>query len=269
MKTLVKNDLIQRYFLLIVILLSITGFWNIYFGPSTDPTFYQNLHVVTTFIWLFLLYIQLILITKKKNALHKKLGVSILVVGPLVSATLILLSVHSASRSAARGEADMLVIQNIFPAFEIGILLILGFLFRKNRQLHGHFLLSTALLFFGIALFFTFISFLPQYKIEGPDTFYRFEEASVAATYVSAGVGLILFFLQRKSAWPWLLVTGLFFANDFITQTIAEADQIKSLTSLIGSVNEYAAFFGSFMVVLIILFLVITDKKQSNTVIKL
>jgi hypothetical protein len=193
------NNIIHKIYLLIVISVSITGFWNIYFGPEANPTVYQNLHVLTTFMWLGILSVQLIFISKRNNSLHKRLGKSIFVVGPFLIATLALLSVHSASKSAARGEADMLVIQNIFPALEITVLIMLGFIFRKNRKLHGHLLMSTSLLFFGIALFFTLISFIPEYKIDGPETFYRFETAAIAATYISVAFGLILFFYPMEN----------------------------------------------------------------------
>jgi hypothetical protein len=260
---IIKNN-INRSFLIIVIFISITGFWNIYFGPDADPTFYQNLHVVTTFIWLGLLLTQLIYIESRRNSLHRRLGKSIFIVGPILIATLVLLSVHSASKSAARGEADMLVIQNMFPALEVAMLILLGFLFRKNRALHGHFLMSTSLLFFGIALFFTLISFIPGHKIEGPETFYRFETAGITATYISVAFGLLLFFIQRKSGWPWLLVCVLFFVNGYMGQIIEGADKMVSLTAFIGSINEFAAFLVTLLIVLAVLILSFLKRKTKT-----
>lgn len=261
MKVSLKNKF-NKAFLLITILVSIAGFWNIYFGPESSPTFYQNMHVLTTFCWLGLLLIQLIFITSQNNSTHRRLGKSIFIVGPILIATLMLLSVHSASKSAARGEADMLVIQNIFPAFEVAILILLGFLFRKKRLLHGHLLMSTSLLFFGIALFFTLISFIPGYIIEGPETFYRFETSGITATYISVVFGLILFFIQWKSGWPWLLVCGLFFLNGYLSQLIDEANQMITLTAFIGSINEYVAFFGTLIFILAILTFFFVERKK-------
>jgi hypothetical protein len=193
--------------------------------------------------------------------MHRKLGKSILILGPLLIATLVLLSVHSASKSAARGEADILVIQNIFPALEVATLIILGFLFRKNRSLHGHFLLSTSLLFLGIALFFTLISFIPGYTIEGPETFYRFETAATTATYISVAIGFLLFMIQRKSTWPWLLVCVLFFINGWISELIQEANKMIAFTAFLGSINEYAAFLVTYLSVFGLLILSFSNKK--------
>lgn len=255
MRTDLKHHKIHLVFLSIVILVSITGFWNIYFGPKADPTPYHHLHVVITFAWLTLLLLQLLYILRKQHTSHRKIGISVFIMGPLLIATLMLLSVHSAAKATAKGEADALVVQNIFPALEVAILILLGFIFRKNRKLHGHFLLSTTLLFLGIAMFFSLISFAPQYKIDGPETFYRFQEAAITATVICVTFGLILFFLQWRSGWPWLLVCILFFVNAFLTGIIAKANQTKPLTVVIGSINEYVAFFGTFFIFLIVLFL--------------
>lgn len=255
MKTASINYQIQLVFLLIVLLVSITGFWSIYFGVQAKPTAYHHLHVSTTFAWLLLLLLQLIYLLRGKHSFHRRTGVSIFVMGPLLIASLILLSVHSASKAAAKGEADDLVVQNIFPALEVAILILLAFVFRRNRKLHGHLLLSTTLLFLGIAMFFSFISFVPQYKIEGPETFYRFQEAARAATIICVAFGLILFILQWKTGWPWLLVSMLFFVNAFLTGIIAKANQTKQLTVVIGSINEYVAFVGTFFIFLMLLLL--------------
>ena len=92
-----KRYLPEYLLVLLVILISITGFSGIYFGRETSPTPYQNLHVVTSFIWLFLLGYQLRLIGNNQYLQHRKVGLAILFFGPLVVATTALLTVHSAA----------------------------------------------------------------------------------------------------------------------------------------------------------------------------
>ncbi len=138
--------------------LIIAGFWNIYFGVGANPTRYQNLHVITSLIWLFLLLYQLSLIGKKQYLIHRKIGLSILFFGPLLVATTALLSVHSAHKGVVSGQGDILIVQNVMGTLELGFIILLAFILKKRRKLHGAFLLSTALLFMGIALFFTLIS---------------------------------------------------------------------------------------------------------------
>jgi hypothetical protein len=257
MMTHLRTQRSLQIFLSLVILISLAGFWNIYFGADARPTPYHHLHVISSIAWLALLLVQLTLIDRKQPAIHRQIGQSIVFVGPFLIASLILLSVHSASKAVVREAPDMLVIQNIFPALEIALLMILGVACKHNRRLHGHLLMSTALLFLGIALFFTLTSFVPQYRIEGPETFERFEHAASMATYLSVAAGIILFLLQGKAGWPWLMVSLLFFFNAWTSSLLTQSGQVMSLTRFIGAINEYLAFFGTFGIVLVVMLLLL------------
>ena len=86
-------------------------------------------------------------------------------VGPLLFASVALMSVHSAYKGLTSGQGDFLIVQNVMVTIETGFFILLAFIFKKQRKLHGAFLISTVILFMGIALFFTLISFVPQFKI--------------------------------------------------------------------------------------------------------
>ncbi|MEM9675934.1 MAG: hypothetical protein AAF992_25305, partial [Bacteroidota bacterium] len=106
-----KASYVAEYTLVIaVMLLSVAGFWNIYLGTGVTPTYYQNLHVITSFTWLFLLLYQLWLIEKKNFLSHRKIGLSIAFIGPLLVATTTLLSVHSAHKGLVSGRGDFLIV---------------------------------------------------------------------------------------------------------------------------------------------------------------
>jgi hypothetical protein len=47
-------------------LLSVLGFWNIYLEAGAAPNPYHHLHLVTNFLWLFLLLYQLRLVGRKR-----------------------------------------------------------------------------------------------------------------------------------------------------------------------------------------------------------
>lgn len=248
-----KKYIFEYLLVIIVILLSIAGFWNIYFGVDANPTPYQNLHVITSLIWLFLLLYQLSLIGNKQFLIHKKIGLSILFFGPLLVATTALLSVHSAHKGVVSGQGDILIVQNVMGTLELGFIILLAFILKKRRKLHGAFLLSTALLFMGIALFFTLIGFVPQFKIEGPETFYRFATAAATARYICLFIGLLFFLKDRRNGWAILLVGSFFTLNDFINTFLIKHNLIQPLTEFVGSFNELITFLGSFLVLLILL----------------
>jgi hypothetical protein len=259
-----KKYIFEYLLLLIVILLSIAGFWNIYFGVDANPTPYQNFHVITIFIWLFLLVYQLSLIGTKKQLLHRKVGLSILFFGPLLVAATALLSVHSAHKGMVSGQGDILIVQNVMGTLELGFVILLAFILKKRRKLHGAFLLSTAVLFMGIALFFTLLSFFPQFKIEGPETFYRFATAAATARYICLFIGLLFFLKDRTTGWAILLVSSFFTLNEYINTLLIKHSFIQPLTEFVGSFNELITFLGSFIVLLILLtFTVIPNKRHS------
>ena len=118
-------------------------------------------------------------------------------------------------------------------------------------------------MFLGIALFFTLINAVPQFKIEGPETFYRFGTAAATARYVCLGIGLLFFLKDRANGWPLLLVSSFFTLNEYINQILAKHNLIQPLTEAVGSINQLITFFGSFVVLLILLTLTgITNKRQ-------
>jgi hypothetical protein len=258
-----KKYVFEYLLVFIVILLTVTGFWSVYFGDDAKPTPYQNLHVITNFIWLFLLLYQLSLIGKKQYLIHRKIGLSILFLGPFLFATVALLSVYSAHKAVVSGKGDILIVQNVMVTLELGFIILMAFILKKRRKLHGAFLLSTAVLFMGIALFFTLISFVPQFKIEGPETFYRFETAAATARYICLFIGLLFFLKDRKNGWPILLVSSFFTINNFINTLLIKRNLIQPLTEFVGSLNQLITFLGSFIILLILLTLTgIANKKQ-------
>ncbi len=257
-----KKYIFEYALLIFVILLSITGFWKIYFGEEANPTPYQTLHVITSLLWLFLLLFQLRLIGTNQYLNHRKIGLSILFMGPLLVATTALLSVHSAHKGVVSGEGDFMIVQNVMGTLELGLVILLAFILKKRRKLHGAFLLSSAILFMGIALFFTLISFVPQFRIEGPETFYRFFTAAATARNICIIIGLLFFLKDRKSGWPLLLVSLFFSLNDYINTLLIKNKLIQPLTEFVGSLNQVFTFLGSFIILLILLTLLVMPTKR-------
>ncbi|WP_411768505.1 hypothetical protein [Winogradskyella sp. A3E31] len=240
-------------FLIITLLVSLGGFWHLFLGESANPEPHHFLHLITSLLWLSLILIQLMYITKRKFSLHRKIGLSIFIIAPLTVATVAYLSVHSASRALATGQPDILIVQNVMITLELGLVIFLAFLLMKSRLIHGNLLLASSLFFLGIALFFALMGFIPQLKIEGPDTFYRFGIAASTAKAICAGIGLVFFLKNWKIGWPWLLVPACFYMNDFINSKLYEYDKIQDLTAWVGSMSESMTFFITLIVFTLLL----------------
>lgn len=233
---------VEIAFLLLVLTVSLIGFSSLVTGSDVALTGYHVLHVVTSLAWLLLLLGQLVLVRQGRFDRHRAIGASILGVGPILVGSLTLLTVHSAARGAAAGTVDDLVVQNVAFTVELALLLLLAFALRRNRKVHGALLLSTALMFLVIALFFTLISYVPGFRIEGPETFDRFGKSVQTGALVGSVIGLAFFLRSWRTGWPWLLVTAFFSVNGYVQVAVAQAGQAQALTNLVGSIGEAPAF---------------------------
>lgn len=240
-------------FLALVVLMSVAGFWSLYFGVDARPDAHHHFHVLVNFSWLALLACQLVLVAKKDFRSHRTLGLAVLLMGPLLFASTALLSVHSAQKGLASGRGDFMIVQNVGVTLELGLLLALAFALRRRRKLHGALLLGTAMLFFGIALFFALIAFVPAYRIEGPETFHRFAEAGMAGQGACLVVGLIFVARDFRNGWPLLLAALFFPLNELIRFFMARQGWIDGFTEGVGSMSQAWTFVGGFAVMLALL----------------
>ena len=229
-----------------VVLISIGGFWNLYFAADADPQPHHNLHFATTFTWMGLLLVQLALIATRNRKAHRKLGLAVLVAGPLLVATTAALSVHSAHKGVVSGEGDFLIVQNVMGTLELGLIIFLAFLLKTRRKLHGALLMSTTIMFLGIALFFALTSFVPPFRIEGPETFYRFQMAGTAGQATCLTVGFLFFIRDPRNGWPYLAAGFCFLFNDAIHALLTSLGLIDPLTATVGSMSQPLTFAATF-----------------------
>lgn len=249
-----QKYVLEIVFLVLVLVVSLLGFSSLYMGEQTGPDAYQSLHIVTSLAWLLLLLGQLVLINQRNFVRHRVIGTSIFAAGPVVVASMTLLTVHSAAKDAVAGRADMLVVQNVAFTVELALLVFLAFLLRRNRAVHGSLLLSTALMFMVIALFFSLISYVPGYRADGPGTRPHFAEAGQMSALIGAVVGLLFFLKNWRAGWPWLLTSAFFLLDGYAQFLVAQADLTMALTALVASVGRAPAFllgltiFGALLV---------------------
>ena len=117
-----KKHTLEFAFLLMVIALSLIGFSSLLVGENTGLSSYHYLHISTSVAWLLLLVSQLVVIRQRRFERHRTIGMSIFVAGPVLVASLTLLSVHSAAKAAAAGQGDDLLVQNVGTTVEIAVL---------------------------------------------------------------------------------------------------------------------------------------------------
>ena len=229
-----------------VILIMVLGFWDIYFGADADAQPHHHLHIAAAFIWMALLLAQLILIVRRSYQAHRKVGLAVLVAGPLLVATTAMLAVRSAHKGVVSGEGDFMIIQNVMTTLELGVLIFLAFLLKNRRKLHGSLLLSTTILFMGIALFFALISFVPQFQIEGFEASDRFQRAGTTAQLTGLAVGLLFFIRDPRNGWPLLVAGFCLPLNGAIHSMLTSLGLIDPLTEIVGSMSQTLTFIATF-----------------------
>lgn len=240
----------EHVLVIVALLLTITGFWEIYIGAKAASNAYHHLHLVTDAIWLSLVLWQLRLLGTRQTTQHRTVGLLILIAAPLLVASTSLLSVNSAHKGVESGEGDFLIIQNVGVTLEIALLVVLAFVFRTQRKVHGALIMGTVILMIGIATFFTLLSFVPMYKVTGPDTVYRFQTAAISAQVVSIVLALVSFFRDRKNGWPYLLVATFFPINEGTRALLASKKLLDPLTAFVGGIHQPMAFVGTFAVLI-------------------
>ena len=243
-----QKHTLEFVFLLMVIAVSVVGFSSLALGENPELTPYHYLHISVVFAWLLLLLSQLVLIRQHSVGRHRAIGKSIFIAGPLLVSSLMLLSVHSAAKESGEGKGDDLLVQNVGTTLEIAGLVFLAFVVRRNRKLHESFLMSTTLQFMGIALFFTFISYVPRFKIEGPETFSRFANAGQTISIIIILLGLVFFLKKWRTGWPWMIAGLCFSLNGFLQAYLDSTGRTESLTHLVSSVGRVPAFVLSFLI---------------------
>lgn len=232
----------ELVFVLLVLVTSVIGFSSLWRDAEAGITGYQALHIVASIAWLLLLLGQLLLVRERRFERHRAIGQSITVVGPVLIASASLLTVHSAARAIASGEPDALVVQNVTFTLELALLVVLAFVVRRNRAVHGALLLSTTLMFLVIALFFTLISYVPGYRIEGPETFGRFATSAQTSGFVGSVIGVLFFLRNVRTGWPWLLTALCFQLNGYLQMVLAEGGHTQSLTARVAAIGEGVGF---------------------------
>ena len=238
---------------LFTLVVGVLGFWTIYVGPTADPQRHHHLHVATTFGWMGLLLAQIVLLARRERANHRRLGLAVLLAGPLLVASAALLTVHSARSALASGEEDFLIVQNILGTLWLALILVMAFALKKRRKLHGALLSSTLIQFLGPALFFALIAFAPPFRIAGPETFYRFETAGMTGFAIILLIVLLLVAKDWRNNWAYLFSGSSYLVAEAGKATLGRMDLIDPLTRAVATPSEAAAFVIALTIMLALL----------------
>lgn len=235
-------------FILTVILVAILGFWDIYFSRLSEANFSQHLHAITSFFWLLLILLQRYFIQSKQRTLHKNIGLSIFFIAPAIFASVVLLVIHSAHKTAVKSLPDDFLVRNATSAIVFGLIVFLAFLLRKNRNLHGTLIMSSTLFFLGIGLIFAGFGFISMFNPAKPDFGETIGILILAVVVILLIVSILMYIKDKPNGWPWLFTTGLFVLLTIIVSPMLEGTNfLLSATLYIGSIDYTAGFIVAYL----------------------
>jgi hypothetical protein len=200
-------------------LIAIIGFWKPYFALKFgDIDRYTHIHAVTMVVWCLLLIGQALLVRFGNRALHKKIGVAAYVLGPVIMASIFLLS-HN---RIMKHRAEITVEHSNLLFVQLGTLVIFSFayllaMYKKNDPaIHARAMIGTSLTMIDPSLARWFIFYLPPIP--------HAELINYAATL---GVLVALMVFERKARrgrWVFPVMTGIFIVYFAGTLTVANSE---------------------------------------------
>jgi hypothetical protein len=129
----------------------------------------------------------------------------------------------------------------------------MAFALKKRRRVHGALLTSTLIVFLGPALFFSLIAFAPPFRIEGPETFYRFQTAGMTGLAIILLIALLFFARDWRNNWPYLLAAAGYPISDGAKALMGHLDLIDALTRTVARPSEAAGFVAALVIMLALL----------------
>jgi hypothetical protein len=201
-----------HYFLGVVLLVIVTGFWASYFAPlgNSMPLAF-HVHAISSMAWIGLLLAQHFAIHRRANALHRQMGLASFALFPFLMLGFMMILNLSASRYAAQ-ESDFILYAG--PSFGLGMLVsnaayltlfYLAMKHRRNVKLHAGFMLATPMILFESPFSRIIGNYMPWMNVIGSEGPQGLFDTIVIGDMIMAALAITLYFMDRKHGLPWLV----------------------------------------------------------------
>jgi hypothetical protein len=200
-----------HYFIALVLLATIVGFWPSYFGNLGEAPLAFHVHGIIATAWVVLVASQSWLIHSGRNTLHRNFGMASLVLLPLLTGSLVMIANVSAARYTVGGPYYDLLgpIFGYATAIPLIAYIVLFAQALRNRQqvyLHSGYMLGTVFFLWEPAAARLLVNFFPPMGIEGPAEFYKAGDAIALGIVLPLLLAIYLYLRNRKVGMPFLIV---------------------------------------------------------------
>jgi hypothetical protein len=208
-----------NYFVGLVLLTIVVGFWGSYFTPIAEVPLAFHVHAFTAMAWVVLLMFQHWSIHGRRNALHRKAGMLSLFLFPFLIVGFVMIINVAAARFITSDSAGT---QFLTPSFGLSMVfaivayLVLFYLALRNRRnvrLHAGYMLATPLVLFESPFSRIMLDHLPFLVFTGTGFPQRILDAIVISMALAIAFALVMYLRDRKSGILLLQAVAMFFGT--------------------------------------------------------
>jgi hypothetical protein len=204
-----------NYFVALVFVVIVVGFWDSYFLPIAEVPTAFHVHAFTAMAWVALLLFQNTTIRGRRRDLHKVGGMLSLFLFPFLIVGFVMIINVSAAGYAAN---EPPIARFLGPSFGLSMLfaivayLVLYYLALKNRRnvkLHAGYMLTTPLVLFESPFSRIMLDHFPFLIFTGSDYPQVILDGIVISMAMAITFAVVMFLRDRRSGFPFLAAAGL------------------------------------------------------------
>lgn len=202
-----------HYFIALILLATIVGFWPSYFGNLGDAPIAFHVHGIIAIVWVVLVAFQSWSIHSRRNSMHRNIGLVSLIILPLLTGSLVMISNVSASGYVEGGPYYELVgpifgYATIPPLIAYLVLFAQALRHRRQVNLHSGYMLGTVFFMWEPTAARLLVRFFPPMAINSPADFHKVADAIALGIVLPLLLAIYLYLRNRMVGLPFLVVTG-------------------------------------------------------------
>lgn len=201
-----------HYFIALVLLATIVGFWPSYFGNLGDAPMAFHVHGITAIAWVLLVTFQSWSIHSRRNNLHRTVGLASLILLPLLIGSLVMIANVSAAGYAEGGPRHDVLgptfgYATFLPLVAYPVLFAQALRHRRKVNLHSGYMLGTVFFMWEPAAARLLVGFFPPMAINGAADLHKAADAIALGIVLPLMLAIYLYLRNRKTGKPFLLVS--------------------------------------------------------------
>lgn len=241
-----------NYFVGLVLLTIIVGFWGSYFVPIAEVPLAFHVHATTATLWVILLMIQHWSIHGRHKHLHRYGGMLSLFLFPLLIVGFVMIINVSAERFVSSDGGSGLWLT---PSFGIGMavaiaaylsLYYLALRNRRNVRLHAGYMLTTPLILFESPFSRIMLDHMPFLVFTGSEFPQRIIDAIVISIGISIVFAVVLYLRDPRWRFPFLLAAILMIVQAVAMYVGPSSEWLRAGFAVYASVPDWLTLVTGF-----------------------